>query len=98
MKSRHAAALALVVWYLMVPKADLHAPLSQWSKVDSYDTRDLCESAKAFSIQMIDHPASLGPDIPARVHQIGPARMAEIVQQVNASRCIATDDPRLKEN
>jgi hypothetical protein len=99
MEFRLAAALALVGWYLMIPpQAAVHAPLSQWNRVESYATNDLCESAKDFSIQMINHPASLGPDVPARVHQIGPARMTEIRQQVSASQCIASDDPSLKEN
>jgi len=51
MKSRHAAALALVGWYLMIPPMGLHveveynAPLSQWDMMGSFDSADECEKA-----------------------------------------------------
>jgi hypothetical protein len=103
MKSHHAAALALVGWYLISPNRlpnstehDVHAPLSQWTKIDNYATRDQCESAKALSIQMIDHPTNLRPDAAAKARKIGPAGMNEIRQTVSGSKCIAKDDPRLK--
>jgi hypothetical protein len=44
MNPRHAAALALVGWYLMVPPMYQHheiddkAPLSQWRIIQSFDT------------------------------------------------------------
>ena len=51
MNPRHAAALALVGWYLMVPPAerggkqlDYHAPLSTWSIMQSFDTAQSCEA------------------------------------------------------
>src|SRR5580693_7976473 len=60
MKSRHAAALALVGWYLMVPPmadqalTDLAqprliegaAPLSLWEIRRAYDTAEECEKAE----------------------------------------------------
>ena len=51
MKPRHAAALALVGWYLMVPPLfkkgiDLNAPPSQWEHRQAFDTADRCESTK----------------------------------------------------
>jgi hypothetical protein len=54
MKPRHAAALALVGWYLMLPPVvggkhhwhlDLSAPLSQWHSVARYDTATQCTNA-----------------------------------------------------
>ena len=43
MKPRHAAALALVGWYLMVPPPDnLTAPISAWEVAASYDTGKHC--------------------------------------------------------
>jgi hypothetical protein len=52
MNLRHAAALALVGWYLMVPpstggKLDTKAPLSQWINEGAFDRADDCESARA---------------------------------------------------
>jgi hypothetical protein len=54
MKFRHAAALALVGWYLMMPPrdhanrqyADTSAPMSQWQQLAAYDSADKCEEAK----------------------------------------------------
>jgi len=55
MKPRHAAALALVGWYLMIPPLqsanrddpsgprDLHAPISQWDQVSAYDSAAKCQ-------------------------------------------------------
>jgi hypothetical protein len=55
MKFRHAAALALVGWYLIAPNRlpnstehDVHAPLSQWTKLGKYATKDQCESLKLY--------------------------------------------------
>jgi hypothetical protein len=44
----HAAALALVVWYLMLPPRDgaevtIHAPLSRWKIDGSYDSARKCQ-------------------------------------------------------
>jgi hypothetical protein len=49
MNLRHAAALALVGWYLMVPpstggKLDTKAPLPQWINEGAFDRADDCES------------------------------------------------------
>lgn len=57
-RMNHAAALALVVWYLMqaplaTPSidaplfgvaADITAPLARWSKVTTFATRQECET------------------------------------------------------
>jgi hypothetical protein len=54
MKLRHAAALTLVVWYLMAPpviaknnawlQEDIFAPLSQWGKAGAFPTKEECEA------------------------------------------------------
>ena len=59
MNFRHAAALALVGWYLMVPPPgpprsagantappNHTAPLNQWTIRNSYDSAQACEAAK----------------------------------------------------
>ena len=56
MNLRHAAALALVGWYLMVPpmahnEKDLQrrpaAPLSEWFIWNSFDSADACTKARS---------------------------------------------------
>jgi hypothetical protein len=57
MNPRHAAALALVGWYLMMPPAlpdetpNPKAPLSQWDQVNEFDTAAACH--KAFNDQNV---------------------------------------------
>jgi hypothetical protein len=99
MKSRHAAALALVGWYLMVTPLSKHgpngktAPLSQWEHPYTFDSRHDCETALAAA------------------HLSEARGMAEVSLRTGLSEqesiaipmdsidwfCIATDDPRLKE-
>ena len=82
MKSRHAAALALVGWYLMMPSGDhpTEAHISHWLKVQTFDSADECRSRR----WAILSEASANKDD----FRIGTAR---------AMRCIASDDTRLKE-
>ena len=103
MKLRHAAALAFVGWYLMMPPtpqdlsllADPTPPLSVWFLKQSFDTAKECESARRAE----DHEAEL------EMHDITKARAIEteidrvqIFMQSIFSQCIATDDPRLNSN
>ena len=82
MKPRHAAALALVGWYLMMPplgsdgRPDDSAPLPQWKIRGSFDTAAGCADALA---------EQLGRDFPEMVRQA-----------IHASRCVSIDDPRLE--
>ena len=51
MKPRHAAALALVGWYLMVPpvdgkSVDSDAPLSKWTVYATSDSARKCEGTR----------------------------------------------------
>ena len=57
MKSHHAAALALVVWYLLHPplphlnphasRVDPAAPLARWTIVKTFPTRKECDAHKS---------------------------------------------------
>lgn len=98
MKSfRHAAALALVGWYLMAPPgfsaapdAEVHinasAPLSEWDNLGSYDTAKECMDSKLrIEADVIAGKASGPKNAVAAAHT-----------QIMAGQCIATDDPRLK--
>jgi hypothetical protein len=49
MKPRHAAALALVGWYLMMPPVDVQGerasiPFAQWTKVGIFNSAAVCKS------------------------------------------------------
>jgi hypothetical protein len=112
MKLRHAAALALVGWFLMMPpllkkSVDLTAPFSRWVTVNSYDTSKQCEDEKA-SIQDAA-PENLS-QLKSQLKGLGikddPADNKERLKiahdmyfdevVVPLAQCIASDDPRLK--
>ncbi len=53
MKKTHAAALALVGWYLMMPPRDPltalpdhSAPMTRWLQLEAFDTAKECQAAK----------------------------------------------------
>ena len=94
MKPRHAAALALVGWYLMVPPmagnhTDTSAPLGIWRVTGSYDAaidcRKVLEDSTRDAIKALQDP-----------HLLPFTRQASL--QFLDGACVATDDPRLKEN
>jgi hypothetical protein len=97
MKLRHAAALALVGWYFMVPpirvlgpkndpntpvEFDAKAPLSEWKIIQGFDAIKDC----------YDEPAHLEK----LLHDPNPAINAVSKEWFEKGECIATDDPRLK--
>ena len=53
MKLRHAAALALVGWYLMAP-LQTGAPISKWASVRSFDSPAGCEDFLAAERDRLD--------------------------------------------
>ncbi len=88
MNRRHAAVLALMGWYLMVPpsgidapRGDPSAPLSSWTRLGAreYETRDACEEDLESEHERLRH---LG------------ARIA--MQNMDAEQCVSADDPRLQ--
>jgi hypothetical protein len=89
MKPRHAAALALLGWYLMAPPVnpklpegiDAEAPLSHWSIMGSFDTASECVNLFAIRFKKKQPPTPKGQ----LNHSLA-----------KSSECIATDDPRLK--
>ena len=89
MKIRHAAALALVGWYLLVPlPGDPGAPISLWSQIGSYDTAKECTAAQT---QAIKH-------VKATDFHFSEATVKQTRDVFLESQCIETDDPRLKSN
>lgn len=100
MKSSHAAAFALVGWYLMTPPPtkvptlgwSVHPdwPLSDWHHVGSYDTAAECENAR-------NTLSAKGYKLIGRTAKTRFVDDAAVGQQYAAAEYIATDDPRFKE-
>jgi hypothetical protein len=86
LKLSHAAALALVGWYLMVPpwarvapRPDEQAPVSKWSNTATFDSAAKCNEALAAHRQQEAHK--------------NPGQRIWI-----SGKCVSTDDPWLKGN
>ena len=96
MNLRHAAALALVGWCLMVAPRDsdflfvTSVPVSKWVIVQSFDAAKDCEAERAEKVGLADKSGTYWYyDTKKRENVGAPADLAY--------RCVATDDPRLKE-
>jgi hypothetical protein len=87
MKLRHAAELALVGWYLMMPptsrdypQGNLDAPLTQWlKKPATYRDKKECEHVLDKQIRLSN----------SQNKQLA-------VKFYKQAQCVAADDPRLK--
>lgn len=83
----HAAALALVGWYLMMPPVlsgpHPDAPLGEWEIIGVYDKAAECTDAQ-------DKMRSLGIDADRAKRKLGGRMEARTMAE-----CVATDDPRL---
>ena len=102
LKSCHAAALAFVGWYLMMPpdsakvphSVDSEAPLSRWIIVATYDTQDNCEKALADIQHKEQDPIELDKTGKlARFQKHDDARGK--ARAMNAG-CVESDDFRLR--
>jgi hypothetical protein len=101
MTPRHAAALALVGWYLMVPPpiaknglVEDSPSLSAWTRFGSrlYRSEHECEDART---RIGAHPRS-GRFVTPEGQEVSISVMPTFAAQLDAIRCVATDDPRLK--
>ena len=86
MKLRHAAALALVGWYLLAPplykgEVDEKAPLKEWTVLQSFGTVTECSQW----LSVLLHKANLDPAI-----------RTVVKHRLLATSCMSSDDPRLK--
>jgi hypothetical protein len=103
MNSRHATALAIVAWYLMIPpigadnKIDPRAPLSQWRKGVSFQSQKECDDSLKDAIQNPMTPAEYKAAAKAtRKAKMKPLTMSEMTKRTEKSLCVAGDDSRLK--
>ena len=85
MNLRHAAALALVGWYLMVPLSQ-GDPIPKWDHYGSFDSASECTTARENAIRAGVADATM----------MGTSQV-EVKHALLLSECIASDDPRLKE-
>jgi len=90
MKPRHAAALTLVGWYLMIPSSTLppgvayKGPLRKWQIVRGFDTADDCQDFLGSFFEDSRQKQALNMLEPA-------------YRDYMFAECVASDDPRLKE-
>jgi hypothetical protein len=103
MKFHHAAALAIVVWYLLIPpigldnKVDAHAPLSQWRRGVGFESEKDCDDSLKDAIQNPMTPAEYQAAAQAtKKAKMKPLTMSEMTKRTAESLCVAGDDPRLK--
>jgi hypothetical protein len=125
MKPRHAAALALVGWYLMTPPPEINpvthlrrlalsAPFGYWQDEGSFDSAKECNAALESNIKW--HMQVAAKIYNEHRSDQQESTLDEQMDQVSNSpkgfshglrhygltaaenaRCIASDDPRLKE-
>jgi hypothetical protein len=91
-KLLHATALALVVWYLMLPPStslytfDAKAPISKWIDFMIHDSARQCENA------LTDYRDKMSRN----AFGAAPPLAAEQIAEFRVAQCVSTDDPRLE--
>jgi hypothetical protein len=101
---RHAAALALVGWYLMLPPLGSSeknfpvasdAPIVQWTNSGSFDSAKECEIERKKLSTDADKRAAEAARGPTDTNQ---ALAVGVAGAERLATCIETTDPRLKGN
>ena len=94
MRSRHAAALSLLGWLLLLPpvspttqQVDKDAPLSHWKLERTYSGKKACEGR-------MDHLRRQGL---AATKKQGNAFKPDLSCPICNAQCVYDDDPRLEE-
>jgi hypothetical protein len=108
MSLRHATALALMGWYLMVPPGSCKpqwvseskpvpcaAPLSEWIVTLSFSSVEKCDAERNADIRY-GNQAVANANSSADKPLVDSTR--KIYWRALTERCISTDDPRLKGN
>jgi hypothetical protein len=85
MKPRHAAALALVGWYLMMPHrpGDRSEPFSQWYQSHEFDTDAECNDLLEYDLSLYQDNKSKNPVV------------QEQIRRLRYAQCVDANDPRL---
>src|SRR5271163_1040992 len=103
LRVRHAFAVAMVAWYLMIPpidasnKVDANAPLATWRKGVKFDSQDECQQSLK---DVIQHPTTAAEYQAAakatKKANMMPLTRAEMTKRMAESQCVAADDPRIR--
>ncbi len=105
MNLRHAAALALVGWYLMIPPVstdsgkafvDSHAPIWQWGNGGTFGSTVDCEKAREKSQKNAENDEERNLETAARMDANLDNRATAKFEAARLMKCVSTDDPRLK--
>jgi hypothetical protein len=88
MKLRHAAALAPMIWYLLIPPAggNEHSPMNQWQMVNVFDTEAACQAGRQKYYNDGIELMKMGKTSSA----------IEESHRFTSATCLAADDPRLR--
>jgi hypothetical protein len=88
MTLRHAAALALVGWYLMMPHhpGDPNEPLSKWYQSEEFDTETECNGLLEYNRSLYHDNKSKNPVV------------QEQIRRLRSAQCVAANDPHLNPN
>jgi hypothetical protein len=93
MNLRHAAALAVAGWYVMVPPfGALQTPVGKWHIVKAFDSAKQCQSYRDALVLAGEKELKSNTALSYETKSKG----SEFFD-ATAAQCIATDDPRLKE-
>ena len=105
MKLRHATALTLLGWYLLMPpmlggnppiypsaRPDLAAPLEKWLVTDTFDSASQCRTALA---SVLEVPKNLDVE-KLTAQQVAQIKESKKGTWASSYQCVASDDPRLK--
>lgn len=96
MNVRYASALSLLIgWYLICPRTP-NQPISQWRIIREFDSAAGCHVAlqEQWAIAK-EHRKNLQTTQPAIHPEVRTSMKAAAESEAN-SKCIASDDPRLK--
>jgi len=96
----HAAALALLGWYLIAPPRDKQlilfnqqSPLSLWVTVEEFETLKGCQAGKKSEMDNMEKERHTSPR--AKLSQEDALDQSARSLRAIAMKCIASDDPRL---
>jgi hypothetical protein len=86
MKLRRAA-LAVVVWYLMVPPSDvIGIPMANWERAGVFETKGQCEKVATPRLRRLFSGGTIPWTITNPGINYGP--------NWNSPKCVSSDDPR----
>ena len=106
MDLRHAAALAHVGWYLMIPPVstyngeahiDSHASVRSWTRIGrSFDSSADCEKAKEKSQKNVQDAEGRGLESAARMDANPDDQALAGYEAARHMKCVSKDDPSIK--